>query len=79
MHILVLNSSCVSLVLERSSNNRDPHDIRSTSYDETSKRLHSLITSSETPAGQVYELATAAVEGVASAQPLHLKDGGNAK
>ena len=70
-------------VFEGSSSNRDLHDVPKALYDETSlsNAHYSPTTSSETPTGKVYELATSAEAGEGypyeTLVPLHMNNGGN--
>ena len=72
-------------MFEGSSSNRDLHDVRNALYGEMSlsNAYYSQTTSSETPAGQMHELATLAVAGEGYPYeipvPLHMNDGGNEK
>ena len=75
----------IFLVFKGSSSNRDLHDVRNTLYDEmnlTNARYCETI-SSETPAGNVCELATSAVIGEGYPYeipvPLHVIDDGSDK
>ena len=70
-------------VFEGSSSTHDLHDVRNTLYGETSlsNTHYSPTTSSETPAGNVYEMAASAAAGEGypyeTPLPLHMNDGGN--
>ena len=70
---------------ESSSSNRDLHNVRNALYDEMSpsNAHYSQINSSESPAGQLYEMDTSAAAGEGYPYeipvPLHMNDGGNDK
>ena len=73
-------------MFEGSSSNRDLHDVRNILYEEMSlpNARYSPTTTSETPAGQVYEMATSAAmvdEGYRYKTPVphHMNNGGNDK
>lgn len=72
-------------MFEGSASNCDLHDIRNALYVEMSlSNAHcSQTASSETPAGQLYEMATSTAAGEGypdkTPVPLHMNDGGNEK
>ena len=83
-HIHLLYS-IISSVFEGNSCNRDLHNVPNALYGEMSlsNAHYSQTTSSETPVGQLYEMATSAVVGEDYPYdvpvPLHTNDGENEK